>query len=88
MTWPCRASPVRPPLPNAPPQDYRYLVTITVSQGKVFALFVRSPTKVRYAVACWQSFAGIQADHTLCVTRVSRKHLMVVLAYAWASGRF
>lgn len=33
--------------PTGPlPQEFHYLVSITVSQGKVFGLFVRSPTKV------------------------------------------
>ena len=29
-------------------QEFNYLATITLDEGKVFALFVKSPTKVRY----------------------------------------
>ena len=44
------------------PQAYHYLSSIAVKEGKVFALFVRSPTKVRWLADHSNSGPLVQLD--------------------------
>ena len=48
-------------------QETRYLAVITTSQGKVFALFVKSPTRVS---PCETSLASV--TRLACLTSMAR----------------